>query len=74
MAFKEHQRTDPSVTDNDLWTARAKVENRLHPDTGETIPLPFRMSSWVPMNMPIITGMLFSQKTTASITFWQILN
>lgn len=34
------------------------VDSTLHPDTGEKILLPFRMSSFVPTNMILVAGML----------------
>ena len=32
----------------------------VHPDTGETIPVPYRMSFFVPANVPICVGMVLS--------------
>lgn len=36
-----------------LWEAQRVASAALHPDTGDTIPLPFRMSGFVPFNGPI---------------------
>ena len=45
----------------------------LHPDTGETIPHPFRMSGYVPFNGPICVAMVASQSTSA-LLFWSWAN
>ena len=34
------------------------MSSTFHPDTGEKIVLPFRMSSFVPTNVLIVAGML----------------
>jgi len=46
----------------------------IHPDTGEKIPMPFRMSGFVPFGTPIVVGLLLPSQTLASTTFWQWLN
>lgn len=45
----------------------------LHPDTGEIIPLPFRMAAHVPVNAVLLCGML-SSRTVFSTGLWQFLN
>ncbi len=45
-----------------------------HPDTGEKVPIPFRMCTFVPMNMPIVFGMVCTSQTLLNVTFWQWLN
>ena len=45
----------------------------IHPQTNEKIPLPFRMSCFVPMNLPIACGMLLSKSVGAGL-FWQWYN
>ena len=45
----------------------------LHPDTGEFIPHPFRMSGYVPFNGPICVAMVASQSTSA-LLFWSWAN
>lgn len=50
------------------------LSSSVSPDTGETIPWPTRISSFVPTNVPIIVGMLCSPPTTFSTIFWQWLN
>lgn len=56
-----------------LWEARRIVESALHPDTGEVMPRPFRMSGYVPFNGPICVAMVASQSTT-SLLFWSWVN
>jgi tricarboxylate carrier len=60
-------------TDASLWEAKKKVDSAFHPDTGEKIPLFFRMSFFMPSNLPITAGMLLSG-TGMQQVFWQWLN
>lgn len=61
------------VSDRALWEARRIVEAALHPDTGDVIPRPFRMSGYVPYNGPICVAMVASQSTPA-LLFWSWVN
>lgn len=63
-----------TVTDKDLWEARRIKEAIIHPDTHEKIPALFRMSAFVPANIPIIAGMLMSPPTILNTAFWQWIN
>ena len=49
------------------------MQSAVHPDTGEIIPLVFRMSTFMPSNLPITAGMLLSGPGAAQI-FWQWAN
>ena len=49
------------------------VKSMVHPETGETIFLPFRMAAVVPTNLALVLGML-TARTPGSIIFWQWLN
>ncbi len=49
------------------------MASSIHPDTGDLIPWPARISAFVPTNVPIIVGMLVS-KTLAGTFFWQWAN
>merc|ERR1711974_399662 len=63
-----------NLTDADLWRAH-KVKNAIvHPDTGEKIMMPFRMSGFVPFGVPIILGMLYPWSSALMPLFWQWLN
>ena len=68
-------RTPPKEfsTDASLWEAKKKFDSAIHPDTGETIPLFFRMSFFMPSNLPITAGMLLSGTGMRQV-FWQWLN
>ena len=72
-AYKAGQLPE-GTTDDELWEAKRLKSTILHPDTGLKLPHPFRFSAFIPCNMPILAGMMFSTKTTASICFWQMIN
>jgi hypothetical protein len=42
----------------ELWKAKKVVDSTLHPDTGEPVMLPFRMSAYVLTNLVVTAGML----------------
>ncbi|KAG7266140.1 hypothetical protein CRUP_016388, partial [Coryphaenoides rupestris] len=63
-SFKQG-RTPPGVT-----SAQAII----HPDTGEKIPMPFRMSGFIPFGTPVVVGLLLPNQSLASTVFWQWLN
>lgn len=56
-----------------LWEAQRVSSAALHPDTGDTMPHPFRMSGYVPFNGPICVAMVASQSTSA-LLFWSWVN
>lgn len=58
----------------ELWRAKKVLDSTLHPDTGETVFLPFRMSSCVLSNLVVTAGMLTPNLGTAGTLFWQITN
>lgn len=56
---RRHQAGDATgATAAQLWAAKTLVDSTLHPDTGEPVLLPFRLSCFVPTNMFIVAGML----------------
>ena len=67
-------RLPPNVTNKDLWEAQKIKQSTLHPDTGEKIFMPFRMSGYVPFNSPILAGLLMPNPSLAQTVFWQWLN
>lgn len=63
----------PKMTE-DLWRSKRILDSSVHPDTGETVVLPFRMSSCVLSNLVVTAGMLTPGLGTAGTLFWQIAN
>ncbi|RLN86800.1 hypothetical protein BBJ28_00008583 [Nothophytophthora sp. Chile5] len=56
--------------DAELWKLRQAYESAVHPQTGETVPVAFRLSAFVPVNIPICVGMLLAPPTSyATATF-----
>ncbi|KAI9914809.1 hypothetical protein PsorP6_008031 [Peronosclerospora sorghi] len=62
------------LTDSELWTLRQVYEATVHPQTGETVPTLFRLSAFVPVNIPICAGMLLASPTLGNTIFWQWIN
>ncbi|KAG7826779.1 hypothetical protein KL920_005222 [Ogataea angusta] len=58
----------------ELWRAKRILDSSIHPDTGETVLLPFRMSSCVLSNLVVTAGMLTPGLGNAGTLFWQIAN
>jgi sideroflexin-5 len=65
--------TPPIVDPSLLARARYLERASRHPDTGEVIPLPFRMAAHVPVNAVLLVGML-SSRSVAGTAAWQALN
>ncbi|KAK1579422.1 sideroflexin-5 [Colletotrichum navitas] len=63
----------PSMTP-ELWKAKKVVDSTLHPDTGEPVLLPFRMSAFVLSNLIVTAGMLQPGLGTAGTIAWQVVN
>lgn len=62
-----------SVTNDELWEALKLKQSAMNPGTGQIIPRPFRMSSFLPSNVPIVFGMLAFPGPAGTI-FWQVVN
>ena len=58
----------------EIRTAETVVKTAIHPDTGEFIPWAMRLSSFVPMNLPISFGMIITAPTPFNTIFWQWVN
>ncbi|KZF23966.1 mitochondrial cation transporter [Xylona heveae TC161] len=58
----------------DIWKAKKIVDSTLHPDTGEPVFLPFRMSCFVISNLVVTAGMLQPGLQTTGTLLWQIAN
>ncbi|KAL1860957.1 Sideroflexin FSF1 [Paecilomyces lecythidis] len=63
----------PSMTP-ELWKAKKVLDSTLHPDTGEPVFLPFRMSCYVLSNLVVTAGMLTPGLKTTGTLLWQIAN
>jgi sideroflexin-5 len=69
----ESYETQPPEMARALWEAKRIYDSAVHPDTGELIPRPFRMSGYVPYNGPICVAMVASQ-STIPLLFWSWAN
>ncbi|KAG7224801.1 hypothetical protein INR49_013514 [Caranx melampygus] len=69
-----HGTLPPGVSDLQLWEAQKIKQAIIHPDTGEKIFMPFRMSGYVPFGTPIVIGLLLPNQTVVSTIIWQWLN
>ncbi|KAI1500403.1 Tricarboxylate/iron carrier [Biscogniauxia marginata] len=58
----------------ELWKAKKIVDSTLHPDTGEPVFLPFRMSCFALSNLVVTAGMLTPGLKTTGTILWQITN
>uniref|UniRef100_A0A3Q4H3W7 Sideroflexin 5b n=1 Tax=Neolamprologus brichardi TaxID=32507 RepID=A0A3Q4H3W7_NEOBR len=70
----KHGALPPGVSDVQLWEAQKIKQAIIHPDTGEKIFMPFRMSGYVPFGTPIVIGLLLPNQTVVSTIIWQWLN
>ncbi|KAI1808465.1 Tricarboxylate/iron carrier [Daldinia bambusicola] len=58
----------------ELWKAKKIVDSTLHPETGEPVLLPFRMSCFVFSNLVVTAGMLTPGLSNTGTVLWQIAN
>jgi hypothetical protein len=76
-AFKRtgQRKVMTSVEDiKQLRKAQTVLRTAIHPDTGEFIPWPMRMSSFTLVNLPISWGMIIVAPTPMNTIFWQWVN
>jgi len=54
----------------DLLNKKQHCLSSIHPDTGELIPWFARTSAFIPVNIPIICGMMLSSPTMFNTILW----
>jgi len=57
-----------------LRIAETCVLTSIHPDIGKILPWAMRLSSFVPINMPIAFGMIITAPTPFNTVLWQWIN
>jgi len=57
-----------------LWNYKRLMNSVYHPTTNEPVPLLFRMSAFLPVNIPILAGILLFPGTSVLSGFWQVLH
>ncbi|KIW89959.1 uncharacterized protein Z519_09389 [Cladophialophora bantiana CBS 173.52] len=65
---------EAKVMTPEIWQAKKIVDSTLHPDTGEPVFLPFRMSCFVISNLVVTAGMLTPNLSNTGTVAWQIIN
>ncbi|KAL6042462.1 Sideroflexin FSF1 [Balamuthia mandrillaris] len=58
----------------ELYKAKKIRDAVIHPDTGEKIFAPFRMSSFLPVNIAIVLGLTVPNPGMGTTLFWQWFN
>ncbi|KAL5341207.1 Tricarboxylate/iron carrier [Aspergillus crustosus] len=72
--ISSYKQSQLSAMTPELWRAKKVVDSTLHPDTGEAVFLPFRMSCYVLSNLVVTAGMLTPGLQTTGTLLWQIAN
>ncbi|KAI0186978.1 sideroflexin-5 [Xylaria flabelliformis] len=71
MAYKQG---DIKEMTPELWKAKKILDSTIHPDTGEPVLLPFRMSCFALSNLVVTAGMLTPGLSNTGTILWQIGN
>lgn len=75
--FKNHPgKYDLSYTgvNKDLWYSKYCIKSATNQETGEKLPLPVRMSAYLPMSIPISFGLLVLPPTKFNLFLFNFLN
>lgn len=72
--ISSYRKGELKQTTPEFWHAKKQLDSTVHPDTGETVLLPFRMSCCVLSNLVVTAGMLTPGLGTAGTIFWQWTN
>ncbi|EGD82472.1 tricarboxylate carrier [Salpingoeca rosetta] len=67
-------RLPTGVNADTMWLAKKVHDSAIHPDTGEVILQPFRMSGFAVYGTPIVVAMLLPNPTLARTIIFQALN
>nr|XP_014126938.1 sideroflexin-5 [Zonotrichia albicollis] len=65
----KHGTLPPGVTNKQLWGAQKIKQAIIHPDTNETIFMPFRMSGYIPFGTPISVPQWLNQSHNACVNY-----
>ncbi|KAI8951695.1 sideroflexin-5 [Xylaria longipes] len=71
MAYKQGEIKEMTP---ELWKAKKILDSTIHPDTGEPVLLPFRMSCFALSNLVVTAGMLTPGLSNTGTVLWQIGN
>eukprot|EP00047_Mylnosiga_fluctuans_P022097 m.113533 g.113533 ORF g.113533 m.113533 type:complete len:328 (-) comp9137_c0_seq1:84-1067(-) len=77
IAIIKAYKANPAATQEPverLWLAKKIYTSAVHPDTGDVILQPFRMSGYAIYGTPITVGMLLPNPTLFTTVFWQTVN
>lgn len=67
--FQKAGAAPAGTTNDDLWHAKKLVNAAVHPSSGSTLHPLVRMAGFVPINLPMVAGMLMSTSVPAALFF-----
>lgn len=70
----DSEAVEKKYDDEQLWKFQTIKRASTNADTGEIIPVPFRLCGFVTFNMPILVGLCFPNPTVPTMIFWQWAN